>query len=106
MKSDWFRRGVRMQHQFNSLEERNDPLGQSTWFPEWPKRPDRLSGTGRPCEIQEYGEHMWTEPRSAVSRPDGTFASLNGRRPDLAEAMARPFPVGTKRRLGPLKTDK
>lgn len=106
MKREIFRRGVRMQHQFGSLEARNDPLGAETFEHRAPVAVSNLSGTGRPCEIQQYGERMWTEPRSAVSKPGGGFASLNGPAPDYAESLGRPIPVGTKRRLGPPRTDK
>ena len=106
MKRDIFRRNVRYQHQFGSLETVNDPWGTQTFEPEWPKRVDRLSGGGKPCEISEYGEHFYAPERSAVIKPSGEHASLNGPVPDIAELIGRPIPVGTKRRYGPLKTDK
>ncbi len=106
MKRDIFRRGVRMVHHFGTLEERNDPWGTSTFDPRFPERVDELSKPGHPCEIQQYGEHFYSPERSAVVKPNGQAASLNGPVPDIAEQFARPVPVGTKRRLGPLKTDK
>lgn len=110
MKRDWFRRGVRMQHQFGDTEKINDPLGTSTFDP--PDFPlpgagmKRLTGTGYPCEIQEKGEHSYWPQRSPIQKPSGSMASINGPAPDAPQNVGFPIPVGTKRRLGPLKTDK
>jgi hypothetical protein len=106
VKSDFFRRGPRMTLKFGETEQRDDPFGGKTWFPEWPKEVERLSGTGTPCEVQEYGERFYRPEPSAVQKPSGGFASLNGPEPDAPEGFGRPFPVGTKRRSGPPRTDK
>lgn len=107
IKREIFRRGVRMTHPFEELQRNADPLGGNTFEWNTPIRVDQLSQPGRPCEIQEYGERMYREPSSGVSKPNSdTLASINGPQPDYAEIFARPIPVGTKRRLGPLKTDK
>jgi len=109
MKREIFRRGVRMTHQFGTLEGRDDPFfGTPTFDPRFPERVDALSkpGASPPLEIGTYGEHRYAPARSAVVKPNGQAASLSGPAPDLPEFLARPVPVGTKRRLGPLKTDK
>jgi hypothetical protein len=106
MMRDIFRRGVRMVHRFGTLEERVEPWGAHTFEPHIPERVDELSGTGRSCEVQEYGEHSYREPSSAVVKPSGATASINGPSPDLPQILAMPIPVGTKRRHGPVKTDK
>ena len=106
MKREIFRRGVRMQHQFGATEKINDPLGSQTWDPPWPKSVRQLSQTGKSCEIQQYGEHAYRPQSSPVQKPDGRMANINGPAPDFAQVLGMPIPVGTKRRLGPLKTDK
>lgn len=106
IKREIFRRGVRFQHQFGTLEERNDPWGTRTFDPRFPERVDELSKHGHACEIQDYGEHFYALERSAVVKPTGEAASLNGPVPDIAEQLGRPIPVGTKRRIGPPRTDK
>ena len=104
MKRDIFRRGVRMQHHFGTLEQRNDPLGTETFDFKPPVRPDQT--TSPPIDVRTHGERQYFPPRSAVVKPTGDAASFGGYVPDVAENMARPIPVGTKRRLGPLRTDK
>ena len=110
MKRDFFRRGVRMQHQYGDTERINDPLGHSTWEP--PDFPlpgsgvKRLSGTGYPCEVQEKGEHQYRDSSSPIQKPSGGMASIQGPAPDMAQIFGMPWPVGTKRRIGPPKTDK
>lgn len=108
MKREIFRRGVRMQHQFGDLEGRNDPLGQGTFDPRFPERVSDLSkaGASRPLEVQREGERFYRDSPSPVCKPGGGYASLNGPAPDLPQVLAMPMPVGSKRRLGPLKTDK
>lgn len=112
MKRDWFNRGVRMTHQFGETEKLNDPMGIGTFDP--PDFPlpgpgmKRLTDTGSPCEIKDYGVHSYRDDPSPIQKPNGTMAETNGpeRTPDYPEEFGRPIPVGTKRRLGPLKTDK
>jgi hypothetical protein len=108
VKKDWFRRGVRMQHPFGDLEGRSDPWGTRTFEESWPKRVDDLSkqAAGKPLEIQQYGEHQYREAPSPVCKPAGGYASLNGPAPDLPQIIGTPIPVGTKRRIGPNRTDK
>lgn len=108
MKREIFRRGVRMTHQFGGLEGRNDPLGQGTFDPGFPERVSDLShqGASKPLEVQRNGENFYRESPSPVCKPGGGYASLNGPTPDRPQEFAMPFPVGTKRRLGPPKTDK
>jgi hypothetical protein len=101
MKRDWFNRGVRMQHQFGGIEERNDPLKRETWDPpDFPFRVHRLSEPGSPREIQGYGLFPYREDPSPICKPDHSYASTQGPKnhPDNAEAAARPVPVGTKKR--------
>ncbi|HEX8784132.1 MAG TPA: hypothetical protein VF764_12210 [Steroidobacteraceae bacterium] len=113
MKNDFFRRGVRMQHQFGETEKVNDPMGTGTFPP--PDFPlpgagvKRFSGTGTPCEVQEYGEYQYRTPSSPIQKPSGDMASHQGPSPDAPQIFGFSFPVGTKRRSGiggPLKTDK
>lgn len=113
MKNDWFRRGVRMQHQFGDTEKINDPMGSGTFAP--PDFPlpgpgvGRFSGTGKPCEVQEYGEHAYRPQSSPVQKPGGDMANINGPAPDAPQIFGMIVPVGTKRRSGlggPLKTAK
>jgi hypothetical protein len=108
IKRDIFRRGVRMTHRFEEAVNAGDPFNPGTFEMPWPKRPDALSeqAPGRPCEVQRDGEHMYREGSSPVCKPNGSAASLNGPTPDLPQIFGMPVPVGTKRRLGPLKTDK
>jgi hypothetical protein len=104
VKREIFRRGVRMTHRFGELEGQNDPLGSGTFDPKFPERMDTLSS--KPLESCSLGEHQFREATSPVCKPNGGCASINGPAPDYAEMLARPFPVGSKRRLGPPKTDK
>lgn len=112
MKKDFFRRGVRMQHQFGDTEKINDPLGSGTFDPPPFFRQSGmrdLEGMPPPCEIQEYGEHNYRPQSSPIQKPSGGMANINGPSPDAPQDLAMPFPVGTKRRSGiggPLKTDK
>lgn len=114
MKRDWFNRGVRMQHQFGETEKRNDPVGWNTFDPPpFFTRPgmrdlSNMPATG-PCEMSEYGVHSYRPDPSPVQKPGGGFAVTNGpeRTLDFPEAIARPIPVGTKRRIAPpIKSDK
>jgi hypothetical protein len=98
MKRDIFRRGVRMQIPFGSLEKVNDPLRIGSFDPHWPKRVDRLSEGGRPQEIQRFGEYSYRPHSSPVSKPRGGHASTQGPAPDFAQMCAMPIPVGTRRR--------
>lgn len=104
MKREIFRRGVRMTHPFGTLEECSDPWGTRTFDPRFPERVDQLHSP--PAEIHQYGERFYAPERSAVIKPTGAAASLNGPSPDIPELIARPIPIGTKRRHGPPKTDK
>lgn len=112
MKRDIFRRGVRMQHQFGETEKINDPLGNETFEVQWPRRIDTLSrgsagnAVMAPLEVQRQGEYNYRQQSSPISKPNGGFADINGPKPDYAQIYGMPIPVGTKRRLGPLKTDK
>ena len=112
MKRDIFCRGVRMQHQFGGLETRNDPLEQQTFDPPWPKRVQHLSeqnGSSRELRdlyVQRDGQYGYRDEPAAVCKPYGGYATLDGPKPDVAQDIAMPIPVGTKRRYGPLKTDK
>jgi hypothetical protein len=102
MKRDWFNRGVRMQHQFGGIEERNGPMSKGqTWDPpDFPFAVKRLSGTGSPNMIQQDGLAPYREDPSPICKPDHSYASMQGpeNHPDRAEQAARPVPVGTKRR--------
>lgn len=112
MKDDFFRRGVRMQHKFGELESHDSPLGIGTFDVPWPKRVDNLEGSSaghrelRPLEVQQHGEHQYRPSSSPICKPNGGYADINGPKPDYAQIYGMPIPVGTKRRLGPLKTDK
>jgi hypothetical protein len=105
MKADWFCRGVRMQHDFSQLIKPNDPLHsvQETEMP-WPMFPkDRGSS---PFEVKSHGQAGYRKEPSPVVTPSGRRVSLDGPYKDHAQEEAMPIPVGTKRRYGPLKTDK
>jgi len=110
LKKDIFCRGVRMQHQFGELAEsqRNDQFIRSTEVFEapWPKRVDELSKPGKCYEVQQYGQYGYRPEYAAVEKANNKLATIDGKVPDTAQAFAMPIPVGTKRRLGPLKTDK
>jgi hypothetical protein len=106
IKREIFSRGTRYIHTFDELIERQDPLGTQTFEVPWPKRPDDLSSRSHPCTSQEYGLHNDRPDASPVVKPSGQLAHSDGPEPDYAMQQARPVPVGTKRRLGPLKTDK
>jgi hypothetical protein len=108
MKREIFSRGVRMTHTFDELIDRQDPLATQTFDLERPMRPDALSKiapTG-PCTSQNYGLHNYRPDSSPVVKPNGQCARSDGPAPDYAMDLAMPIPAGTKRRLGPLKTDK
>lgn len=108
LSRDIFRRGVRMSHAFDGLTQVRDPLGNQTFDAPWPRRVDKLAEPGpvRSMEIQQHGEYTYRPHSSPVSKPNGGHASIQGPAPDYAQGLAMPVPVGTKRRLGPLKTDK
>lgn len=108
MKRDIFSRGARMQHQFEGLIDRNDPLGTATFEAPWPKRVEDLSkrGPGHPCTSQEHGLHNYRLDPSPICKPGGGYARSDGPVTDAAMELAMPIPVGTKRRLGPPRTDK
>lgn len=108
MKKEIFSRPTRMIHPFEQLVDRQDPLATQTFEAPWPKRVDDLSkpGAGRPCTSQDYGLHNYRPDSSPVVKPGGQCARSDGPTPDFAVELAMPVPVGTKRRLGPLKTDK
>jgi hypothetical protein len=107
MKNDFFRRGVRMQHKFGELEKHDSPLGLGTWEIDAPIRVDSLGTDGsKPKEVQQHGEHNYRPFSSPVCKPSGGYADTNGPAPDVAQMFGMPVPVGVKRRLGPLKTDK
>lgn len=108
IQRDIFARGVRMQHKFEQLVDRADPLGTQTFDAPWPKRVDDLSkrAPGHPCTSQQYGQHNYRPDPSPVVKPNGQCARSDGPAPDLAMQLGMPIPVGTKRRLGPPRTDK
>jgi hypothetical protein len=106
MKRDIFRRGVRMQIPFGTLEERNDPFGSGSFDFRPPERVDELSGPSRPMQVQQYGERRYRPSPSPIVKPNGACADMNGPAPDIAADIAMILPVGTKHRLGPLKTAK
>jgi hypothetical protein len=108
MKKELFSRGVRMTHPFEQLIDRQDPLATQTFDMPWPRRVDDLSkrAPGHPCTSQDYGLHNDRNDSSPVVKPNGKCAHSDGPAPDYAMIEARPVPVGTKRRFGPLKTDK
>lgn len=106
IQRDIFARGVRMTQKFDELVERADPLGIETFEVHRPMRVDELSKTGKPCTSQEYGQRNYRRDPSPVVKPNGQCARSDGPAPDFAMNFAMPIPVGTKRRLGPPKTDK
>jgi hypothetical protein len=106
IQRDIFARGVRMQHKFGELIGRSDPLGMESFEAHRPMRVDELSKPGRPCTSQEYGQHNYRPDPSPVTKPNGQMARSDGPAPDLAMGLGMPIPVGTKRRLGPPRTDK
>lgn len=100
MKRDIFRRGNRMVHKFGEIEGKDDPLfgsHSSKFEPQFPV------GIGEhrspPITSKQYGEHdMFSPSRSQIQKPGGGLASFSGPKPDLAELVAAPVPVGTKKR--------
>jgi len=105
VKKEIFSRGVRMTHQFGRTEQVNDPMQSNTFELPTPNL-SRLADPSPGCEVQKYGERSYREATSPIQKPSGAMASTNGPAPDYAEMFGRPVPVGTKRRLGPPKTDK
>ena len=110
MRKDIFRRPQRMVHKFGETEKIDDPLGRQTFdFYEQHKRTrtSELSQRTPPCTVQGYGEaRTYSEPRSPVEKFSGGLASVAGPAIDYAEALARPMPVPSKKRVNHLKTDK
>jgi hypothetical protein len=106
MKREIFSRPNRMVHQFDQLIDRNDPLATQTFDLHRPMRVDELHSKSQACESTEYGLHNYRLDSSPVVTPGGRCARTDGPSPDIAMGVAMPWPVGTKRRLGPLKTDK
>lgn len=108
MKREWFSRGVRMQHPFDELIDISGPMKTSSdsFEIERPMRVDRLSGTGKACYPNDYMLANDRPDPSPVCKPGGGRARMDSTRKDDAMELARPIPVGTKRRLGPIKTDK
>jgi len=104
MKRDIFNRAVRMQIPFGNTEDRNDPMKVNTFDPPLPL--GKLAGRTPAIECQQYGEQGYRKESSPIQKPSGGFATCDGPAPDPSEQLSRPIPVGTKRRLGPLKTDK
>jgi hypothetical protein len=101
MKRDIFRRGVRMTHKFGEIEGRSDPVygNEGVFDPKFPVSPTQQHSP--PLTIQSHGEFRYfSEPGSAVAKPTGSLASLNGPQPDYAGAIAFPIPMGTRQRLG------
>ena len=104
MKRDFFQRPTRMTHKFGELERINDPLGAHTFEPPRPIFPSQLRSP--PMELSQYGEKdTFSPPRSGVCKPNGRIADFGGVTPDIAQAMAAPIPVSTKKRVNHLKTD-
>jgi hypothetical protein len=106
LKKEIFSRGVRFIHPFEQLLDRQDPLGTQTFEAPWPRRVSDLSAQSSPCLSREYGLHNDRPDSSPVVTPSGRCARSDGPAPDMAMMLGRPVPVGTKRRLGPIKTDK
>jgi len=50
--------------------------------------------------------HNYRPDPSPVVKPNGECAHSDGPTLDVPMDFAMPIPVGTKRRLGPLRTDK
>lgn len=110
IKKEIFSRAVRMTHQFGHLADRNDPFnsGTQTFDMPTPNLSKFGGGGGKSPQVtvQQYGQHNYRPDSSPICKPSGGYADANGRMPDPAEVFGRPVPVGTKRRLGPPRTDK
>jgi len=108
MRREIFSRGVRMSHPFDELIDRSDPLGTGSESFEMfrPMRADDLSKHGRELASTRLGQHNDRPDSSPICKPNGSCARMDGPLEDEAMDQARPVPVGTKRRLGPLRTDK
>ena len=108
MKKEIFSRGVRMTHTFEQLVDRQDPLATQTFEAKWPRRVSDLSASpaAPPYTSQSFGLHNDRPDSSPVVKPNGQCAHSDGPAPDYAMELARPVPVGAKRRFGPPKTDK
>jgi hypothetical protein len=104
LKKEIFSRGVRMIHKFGDLIKRSDPIQKDVFEPHFPLGLNQRHGTQ--LHQVDKGEHAYRPDSSPVVKPSGKPASFNGPAPDNAEVMARPVPVGTKRRKETLKTDK
>jgi hypothetical protein len=107
MKREWFSRGVRMSHKFGNTEKLDDPMQTETFDLKTPDLSRTGGGRSPPCELKDYGQNIPGFPdRSPIQKPSGGFASTQGPTPDGIEPFSRPVPVGTKRRIGPPRTDK
>jgi hypothetical protein len=106
LKREIFSRPNRMVHKFGELLEREDPLGVETFDFHRPMRVSDHSDTARPATSQQYGLHNYRPDPSPVVKPNGECAHSDGPTLDVPMDFAMPIPVGTKRRLGPLRTDK
>jgi hypothetical protein len=104
LKRDIFRRDFRGSIPFGPLENRDDPLGTGNFEFNYPRRVDTLRSG--PQEIQTYGEHQYRPQSSPICKPNGGCASTDGPMPDYAQGAGILFPMGTKPRIGPLKTAK
>lgn len=98
MNRDIFKRQTRMTHKFGELEKISDPLGSNTFQPVIPVFPTQQSG---PLTIKTHGEHCYYGQRSAVQKPSGKLASLDGPAPDHSSDVAIQIPAGTKKRKTP-----
>jgi len=96
MRRDIFRRGVRMQHFFGTLEQTEDPLDRATFDPRFPERINQLRSP--PITAQAEGEHRPFGARSAIVKPSGRPASASGPRPDPAAFIIERATLGTARR--------
>ena len=101
-----FSRPMRMVHHFQEGSDFTDPVKPNHAF-NAPFPIECKQQRSPPLEIQQYGEHRsWDEPKSAIIKPTGRRASLNGPDPDYAADFAGVFPPSTKKRVGHKSTDK
>lgn len=99
LKREIFLRPNRMTHRFGEAIGRGDPLGAESFELNAPKglRSTNSGHIGR-TGIKQNGINRYSESLSAIEKPRGGAASLNGPAPDYAGMVVERPPVSTARR--------
>lgn len=104
MKREIFNRGTRFSHQFGDTLSVQDPLQTHTFDMPTPDPVRSLGhlggGRSRDLHVQAEGEQRYRGQPSPVQTPTGRMTSTSGNPMDMAEAFARPMPIGTRLRTG------